>query len=163
MVGVQHTSTVPSQGSVLPSDRSQTTPSASDLANTANMQHDTIAKCILQCRQAAAAVNGRGILVLGSVNMDITVDVARLPLKGETTTSISPSVSLAVGGKVRMKGAPALTKAATPTKGGGAFLPASWAAAVKQCRRRCKRTIHAAHASISCLSSFATEVSQHTS
>lgn len=40
------------------------------------------------------------ILVLGSVNMDITVDVARLPLKGETTTSTTPSVSLAVGGKV---------------------------------------------------------------
>jgi hypothetical protein len=38
--------------------------------------------------------------VLGSVNMDITVDVARLPLKGETTTSTSHSVSLAVGGKV---------------------------------------------------------------
>lgn len=41
-------------------------------------------------------------MVLGSVNMDITIDVARLPLKGETTTSVNPTVSLAVGGKVRL-------------------------------------------------------------
>jgi hypothetical protein len=32
--------------------------------------------------------------------MDITIDVARLPLKGETTTSVTPTASLAVGGKV---------------------------------------------------------------
>jgi hypothetical protein len=39
--------------------------------------------------------------VVGSVNMDVTAEVSRLPLKGETTLSTSPSVSLAVGGKVR--------------------------------------------------------------
>jgi hypothetical protein len=40
------------------------------------------------------------VLVVGSVNMDITIEVARLPLKGETIISPAPSVSLAVGGKV---------------------------------------------------------------
>lgn len=49
---------------------------------------------------AGSAAGGRDILVLGSVNMDITVDVERLPLKGETTTSRTHTASLAVGGKV---------------------------------------------------------------
>lgn len=49
---------------------------------------------------AAVPPPAADILVVGSVNMDITVDVARLPQKGETTTSSTPSASLAVGGKV---------------------------------------------------------------
>jgi hypothetical protein len=52
---------------------------------------------------AAAASDGvarGGLLVVGSVNMDVTMAVARLPLKGETTFAASPSVSFAVGGKV---------------------------------------------------------------
>lgn len=57
--------------------------------------------CSMLCTAAAgSAAGGRDILVLGSVNMDITVDVERLPLKGETTTSRTHTVSLAVGGKV---------------------------------------------------------------
>lgn len=52
-------------------------------------------------RHLVAASNGRGVLVVGSVNMDVTAEVSRLPLKGETTLSTNPSISLAVGGKVR--------------------------------------------------------------
>ncbi|GAX73589.1 hypothetical protein CEUSTIGMA_g1040.t1 [Chlamydomonas eustigma] len=39
------------------------------------------------------------ILVVGSMNVDITVRVHRLPMKHETITSHSPSTSIAVGGK----------------------------------------------------------------
>ena len=39
------------------------------------------------------------IIVIGSVNMDITVPVHRLPNKHETITARRTSTSLAVGGK----------------------------------------------------------------
>ncbi|KAG1671089.1 hypothetical protein FOA52_000761 [Chlamydomonas sp. UWO 241] len=41
----------------------------------------------------------RPILVVGSVNVDITMQVHRLPRQGETTTAASPGSMLAVGGK----------------------------------------------------------------
>jgi hypothetical protein len=41
----------------------------------------------------------RPVLVVGSVNVDITMQVHRLPRQGETTTAASPRSTLAVGGK----------------------------------------------------------------
>ena len=41
----------------------------------------------------------RNLLVVGSLNVDITVDVARLPRPGETLTARSPRTTVALGGK----------------------------------------------------------------
>lgn len=40
------------------------------------------------------------ILVVGSVNVDLIMEVHRLPEKGETTISRHPRLEVAVGGKV---------------------------------------------------------------
>ena len=47
----------------------------------------------------AAASPGPGILVVGSINVDQIVAVARLPRRGETATAVNASATLAVGGK----------------------------------------------------------------
>jgi ribokinase len=47
-----------------------------------------------------AASPTRGVvLVVGSINVDVIVPVARLPLRGETATALNASALLAVGGK----------------------------------------------------------------
>ncbi|QDZ18423.1 ribokinase xylose isomerase [Chloropicon primus] len=49
-------------------------------------------------RQRAAASKKRAVLV-GSINIDITIPIARLPDREETIVSSEPAVSLATGGK----------------------------------------------------------------
>jgi len=41
----------------------------------------------------------RGILVVGSINVDFTISVKRLPFRGETLTATAPYAEIAVGGK----------------------------------------------------------------
>lgn len=53
-----------------------------------------------RCLGGEAASDGRGgVLVVGSLNLDITVEVPRLPTKGETLMASAPAAALAVGGK----------------------------------------------------------------
>ena len=49
---------------------------------------------------AAASTARRGpLLVVGSVNLDVTAHLQRLPALGETVTALRASPSLALGGK----------------------------------------------------------------
>jgi hypothetical protein len=50
---------------------------------------------------AGAGRGDRALLVVGSINADTTVELARLPARGECITSLKPTPTLAVGGKVR--------------------------------------------------------------
>ena len=45
------------------------------------------------------SASSHAVLVVGSVNVDVIVPVARLPLRGETATALNASALLAVGGK----------------------------------------------------------------
>jgi sugar/nucleoside kinase (ribokinase family) len=52
-------------------------------------------------RGGGAAAAPPPLLVVGSINADTTVELARLPARGECITSLKPTPALAVGGKAR--------------------------------------------------------------
>ena len=55
---------------------------------------------LLAIATCVGASPARGVvLVVGSINVDVIVRVARLPLRGETATALNASALLAVGGK----------------------------------------------------------------
>ena len=59
-----------------------------------------LAAVLLAISTCVAASPARGVvLVVGSINVDVIVPVARLPWRGETATALNASALLAVGGK----------------------------------------------------------------
>ncbi|CAE8618447.1 unnamed protein product, partial [Polarella glacialis] len=49
--------------------------------------------------QLGGQASTSALLVVGSLNVDITIEVDRLPQKDETITARSPTTEIAVGGK----------------------------------------------------------------
>ena len=60
---------------------------------------------LVACSAASAAPAGTAppsttvVVVAGSVNLDTTISMQRLPLRGETVTALSSRATTAVGGK----------------------------------------------------------------
>lgn len=54
---------------------------------------------ILLLLARCTAASERTLLVVGSVNLDLTVALKRLPARGETVTAVSPAFQRALGGK----------------------------------------------------------------
>lgn len=71
------------------------------------MRHARLLAAVLCCaaaRLAAAEPEPLPLLVVGSVNVDLTVAVERLPQRGECISSSRPVSARAVGGKVSAGG-----------------------------------------------------------